>query len=213
MGRMKIYYETLNGSRLFLLKKLKTVKDNFYLAGGTGLALQIGHRISEDFDFFTFRKFDNGKLFDQLKKSLSEFNLSIIQNEEDTLTIMINNEVKSSFFKVDYENILPLIKTENAQIAQAKEIGVMKLLALTRALFKDYVDIYFILKEYPLEDLILLAKKKHPEFQESIYLKCLLSYGDIEKIPIVYMPDNETSPQEIFKFIESAAVSFLSERR
>jgi hypothetical protein len=213
MGRMKIYYETLNGGRFLLLKKLQTVKENFYLAGGTGLALQLGHRISEDFDFFTHKKFDNGQLFEQLKKSLSEFNLSIIQNEEDTLTIMINNEVKSSFFKVGYENILPLVMTDYVRIAQIKEIGVMKLLALTRALFKDYVDIYFILKEYPLEDLILSAKKKHPEFQESIYLKCLLSYGDVEKIPMVYMPGNEIPPQEIFKFIENAAVSFLSEKR
>ncbi|HVO75046.1 MAG TPA: nucleotidyl transferase AbiEii/AbiGii toxin family protein [Ignavibacteriaceae bacterium] len=209
---MKIYYESLDGSRFSLLKKLKMLGKNFYLAGGTGLALQLGHRISEDFDFFTHKKFDNINLFDRLKELLPEFILSIIQAEENTLTIMINNEVKSSFFKVGYENLLTLVTTEYVQIAQVKEIGVMKLLALTRALYKDYVDLYFILQEYPLEDLISLAKKKHPEFQESIYLKCLLSYHDVEKIPVVYMPGKEISPVEVFKFIEMTTVKFLDKK-
>lgn len=139
--------------------------------------------------------------------------MKIIQNEENTLTLLINNEVKISFFKIEYQNILPLIQTDYLQIAQVQEIGVMKLLALTRALYKDYVDIFFILKEYSLNGLLSLAKRKHPEFDESIYLKCLLSFSDIEKIPVVFMPGRDISPEKVFKFIEEQAINYLDEKK
>lgn len=210
---MKIYYDALNSGRFSLLENFKGLKENFYLAGGTGLALQIGHRISEVFDFFTSIKFDNAVLLNQIKKSFPNLNLKIIQNEENTLTLLINNEVKISFFKIEYQNILPLIQTDYLQIAQVQEIGVMKLLALTRALYKDYVDIFFILKEYSLNGLLSLAKRKYHEFDESIYLKCLLSFSDIEKIPVVFMPGRDISPEKVFKFIEEQAINYLDEKK
>jgi len=58
---MKIHYTVLDARRTKLLPALRSLKGAFYLAGGTGLALQLGHRISVDFDFFTDQHFDSTK--------------------------------------------------------------------------------------------------------------------------------------------------------
>ena len=71
-----MYWQVLGKKQINLLKKLKFLKNyGFYLAGGTALALQIGHRTSVDFDFYTQRKFDSRKLreeFDERFKNVQE---------------------------------------------------------------------------------------------------------------------------------------------
>jgi hypothetical protein len=63
----KLYWEILDGERKKLLPIFSSFKDDFYLAGGTALALQIGHRDSIDFDLFTRNNFSSQDLFKKLK--------------------------------------------------------------------------------------------------------------------------------------------------
>lgn len=63
-----IHYHILDGERRNILPLLGELKGQFYLAGGTGLALQIGHRDSIDFDFFTETDFDTALLLQKLEK-------------------------------------------------------------------------------------------------------------------------------------------------
>ena len=208
-GQIELKYDILDKGRIEILDALAEFKNNFYLAGGTGLALQIGHRISIDFDFFCFKLFDNEKLLERAKTIFLNNSIMVIQNELNTLTILLDSEIKISFFKLNYSNILPLIDTQYFKLAQKKEIGVMKLLALFRATYKDYVDMFYILKEINLTEIISLAEKKHEEINVGVYLKALISNDDIDDLPIVFNPGFEVSRKEVFSFIENETMKYI----
>ena len=76
-----LHYNVLNNKRFSIVKELQTFKKRFYLAGGTGLALQIGHRVSEDFDYFTNVPFNNEHLNSELYKLFPTHKISVIQND------------------------------------------------------------------------------------------------------------------------------------
>jgi hypothetical protein len=206
---IKLHYDVLNNKRFSIVKELQTFKNRFYLAGGTGLALQIGHRISEDFDFFTNVSFKNDRLNSELHKLFPNYTFLIIQNEENTFTCMLNGEIKLSFFKLGYENIFPLVCTEHFNIANILEIGIMKVLALPRASYKDYVDLYYIMNKYELCELMSASKKKHDDFNEAVYLKCLLSFQDLEMLPIHFTNGFEIESSKVFAFIEKKVKLYI----
>lgn len=208
-GDSKINYQVLDENRIKLLDKLAEFKNDFYLAGGTALALQIGHRVSVDFDFFTSAQFKNEELIQKIKNSFHEYSISIIQNERDTVTILLDDLIKLSFFCLSYSNILPFLETQYFNLTQVKEIGVMKLVALFRATYKDYVDIYFILQKYELKELINLAEKKHPNFDKTIYLKALISFDDVDDSPITFFSSFETDRNTVFTFIEKKVIEYI----
>lgn len=200
----------LDNNRKDILPLLKEFKDKFYLAGGTALALQLGHRISVDFDFFAIDDFnldDMQKINDRLFK---KHKLNAIQMEPGTYTILIDDEIKLSFFKIEHKTIKPFKESEWFKLCSEVEIGAIKISALLRAAFRDYVDIYFLLKKYSLEEIINLCLKKYPSFEVSVYLKALLSYDDIEIVPIKYAPGFETKPEEVFSFIENQTKTYIA---
>jgi len=190
--------------------QLAALKDDFYLAGGTGLALQIGHRVSEDFDFFTNRYFDNSQLLRRVETVFHEHDIVQLQNEERTLTLMMR-QVKISFFFVEPGPVTPLHESEYFRIASVPEIGAFKLIATLRAAFKDYVDLFFILQQYSLHDLFALARTKYPGMNESLYLKALVSYDDVDLSPIQYVKGFETVPEIIFESIKGHVDRYLKE--
>ncbi len=209
-GKNRLFYSVLDADRKNILDKLSVFKNHFYLAGETALALQIGHRISVDFDFFTAGKFENENLIKFVKTVFTQFEISIIQNEPDTLTFLLNDTVKISLSKLSYNNVLPLIETEYFKLVQIREIGVMKLLALFRATYKDYVDIYYILKKYELAEIIKIAVQKHPEFEASTYLRALISsYDDVDDLPIYFTEGFKVKREIIFNFIENKTVEYI----
>lgn len=208
-GDDKLFYNVLNDDRIRLLEILTEFKDDFYLAGGTALALQIGHRISVDFDFFTSKNFKNFELLKRIEKIFYEYKISVIQNENDTISVILNNEIKLSFFKLEYSNYFSLVNTKYFNIAQVKEIAIMKLLALFRFTYKDYVDIYFILKELNLQEIIQSAEKKHSNFDKSLYIKALLSYDDVDDFPIKFLAGNEIKRREVFDYIEMKTIEYI----
>ncbi len=208
-GKNDLIYTVLDDDRREILDKLSVFKNHFYLAGGTGLALQLGHRKSVDFDFFTSQEFENDKLINFVKTTFYGTKISVIQNELNTLTFLLNESIKLSLFKLQYSNVLPLLQTEFFNLAQILEIGVMKLLALFRATYKDYVDIYFILQKYDLAELINLAKKKHHELDIGIYLRALLAYDDVDDFPISFMQNFEINRKAVFGFIEKKTIEYL----
>ncbi|KAF0147041.1 MAG: hypothetical protein FD143_3126 [Ignavibacteria bacterium] len=205
------HFEVLDGARQNRLAKLAHFKDTFYLAGGTALALQIGHRISVDFDFFAFDSFVNEKLILRITELFHENKIEIIQNEINTVTAMLDDEIKLSFFYIKEKNIFSIIDTEYFKLAQIKEIGIMKLLALFRATYKDYIDIYFILQHCSLTELIEAAQKKHPDFNKTIYIKALLSYDDIDNSPITFIEGCMVEKEIVFNYLEKIAFGFIKE--
>lgn len=141
-----IHYEILPQEQKRIYKNLSFLKNKgFILFGGTAIALQLGHRQSIDFDFFTSNKLDK-KLKDEILKNLKSD--TMLQNEENTL-VFLKNEVKLSFFgDIDFairEN--SLILDDVLEVANLKSLLATKLKAtFDRAEYKDYIDIVEILK-------------------------------------------------------------------
>lgn len=157
---------------------------NFYLAGGTALALQIAHRRSIDFDFFTENSIDLQKI----KRRLALIGDYQVSAESDDLILDGRlNSVRVSFFNLPFPLIDQEITVGKLRIIAKKDIAAMKLLAISsRGSRKDFVDLYFLLREYSLEQMIGFFTKKYGESRENIYcaLKGLLYFVDAEKKPM-----------------------------
>jgi hypothetical protein len=205
-------FEILDAERKAMCLGLLQFKNDFYLAGGTGLALQVGHRISEDFDFFTEQPFDNDNLLKRVGLIFPGDSLTQLQNEPRTLTLLIRG-VKISFFCIDSPPVTPLEEVEYFRIASIQEIGIFKLLALPRASFKDYVDLFFILQHCSLKDLLDLARRKYPDFNEALYLKAFLSYSDVDLSPVQFTPGNEIANVKIFAALQRHAEDYIQSLR
>ena len=193
-----IFYSIFDKKRLIFLPLLKNFKRDFYLAGGTGLALQIGHRDSIDFDFFTEKDINTAKLFEQLKKVFKGYKIVKVQEEKNTLSVIIDDIIKLSFFTYKYKLVNKTIKTEYFDLASITDIACMKLSAIvSRATNKDYVDIYYILKKIDLPVLLDKMKNKFPDMDVNVVLKSLVFFDDIEKEPLRFRNNNRVNFQEV----------------
>jgi len=154
----------------------------FYLAGGTALAIQLGHRESIDLDFFAQEKFSVSKL----KYNLSQIGkLAVDYEDEDTLSGMLD-EVKVSFFHYGYAQIFSLVRYENIFLADERDIAAMKIDTISaRGSKKDFVDIYFLLQKYSLPDLIGFFEEKYKNIQYNKLhiLKSLVYFDDADSNP------------------------------
>ncbi len=183
-----MYEEILDKKTKLLLdqiKKLSFLKD-FYLAGGTALALQFGHRKSIDLDWFTEKNFSIRKIKNQLEKIGK---LEIVTEEEgDRLTLnCILNNVKLSFFEYKHKNLFPFIDYRGIKLADPRDIACMKISAISsRGSKKDFIDLYFLFKENDLETLMRLFERKYKgiKYNHMHLLKSLIYFEDAEKEPI-----------------------------
>jgi hypothetical protein len=190
------------------IKKFEKIKD-FYLAGGTALALQIGHRISVDLDFFSDEPIKKTLLQDI--EDFFEKPVEVLIKSKNELTIMID-EVKVTFLHYSFPLIYPLKKDDSIKIADIKEISLMKAYTLgRRQSFKDYVDLYTVVSK----DLITLklivenAKNKYEEvFNDRVFLEQLVYIDDIEDEPIQWI-DKSVSIEEILDFFEKKIKEYL----
>jgi len=153
-----------------LLSDVEFVQD-FYLAGGTGLALHLGHRFSVDLDFFSDDKNAIGP--DQrsaLRSCLNDPTLAITYDKDSTFVVNWRG-VGVSFFRLNlYPLVQPTLMVNQIRLADMQEIGAMKLAAvINRGTRKDMVDLYFIDKTpWPkiknfLEAKAIEAGRKHLE--------------------------------------------------
>ncbi len=183
-----------------LLKKNR-ILDGFYLAGGTGLALLIGHRKSKDLDFFTKNRINFEKLFDEIKRN---FNIEVDIFRENTLSGWIN-EIKVSFFEYHYDNLFPYEDYMGIDIASIADIGCMKMVAVVnRGTKRDFIDLYFICRYYfSIEKMFEFYKKKYGEhaMNEINIRKALVYFEDADKEVMPLMMRN-VKWRDVKKFFE-----------
>ena len=185
---MNIHYGILDDQRINVLPKLLPFRElGFYLAGGTALALQIGHRDSIDFDFFCLDSFDTTSLFSKIEQQFFGHNIVRLQDELNILEIVVDDVIRLSFMTYKYQFIEPVISTDFFDLASIVDIGCMKLSDITsRTAYKDYVDLYFILNEVSLQTLIDSLRVKLPTLDPSLALKSLVYFDDITPEEILY---------------------------
>ncbi|NIA09592.1 MAG: hypothetical protein GWP10_07660 [Nitrospiraceae bacterium] len=192
---------------------LKNFKDDFYLAGGTALALQIGHRDSNDFDFFTEKNIDTKKLFEQIREIFAGRKIEKVQEEKNTLTVVIDENIKISFFTYKYPLLKKLIDEPYLKLASIDDIACMKLSAIvSRSTLKDYVDLYFILQNKKLSELLKALQKKIPQLDISLVLKSLIYFDDLSSEKIIFRNDKKVSLNELKSFFENVVRNFITSK-
>lgn len=153
---------------------------DFYLAGGTALALHLGHRESIDLDFFSARDFS----LEKLKKGVSLIGQYQLTNEEDGTLDGMLDDVKLTFLRYEYPLLFPLTDFEGVKLADERDIACMKIDAISsRGSRKDFIDLYFLLEKYSLSDLFSFFEKKysHIGYNKLHLLKSLAYFSDVEE--------------------------------
>lgn len=159
-----------------------------YLAGGTAVALHLGHRLSVDFDFFAPEAMDSLHWLHELQTAFStDFNLSAVKIEKNTLVVNINS-TGFSMFTYTY----PLVESPvldvalPVHLASLRDLALMKLIAINqRGACKDFIDLKCIMEHtgLALEALITDIQRKYTVGEEIIFQlkKSLLYFDDAER--------------------------------
>jgi len=164
---------------LELLKALQadSLFSGFHLAGGTGLAMQLGHRLSIDLDLFSEKSFNPEVILQHLEK---KYNFQLDFRAANTLKGSID-KVKVDFITHSYILLKPLVLAEDIRIYSKEDIAAMKVNAIagngTRS--KDFVDLYFLLKEFSIKEVLGFFKKKYSQRDEFHVLKSLNYFDEV----------------------------------
>lgn len=182
------------------------VFSDFVLVGGTALALQIGHRKSIDLDFFGKSEIEEASFLN----SLSQYGkVKTLRKSKNVLITLVNN-IKVDFVNYAYPLIKPAKTTNNIRIASKEDIGAMKLNAITgRGSKKDFIDLFFLLKAYSLNQLLDFYKNKFADGSEFLLMKSLLFFEDAdeEETPEMLMDYNWEEIKSVIK--KTVEKSFL----
>lgn len=183
-----MHLEALNEKGKAIYPYLKNFQD-FYLAGGTALALQMGHRISVDFDFFSDKHIPKD-LLDKIKQIFTNRKIEVSVNNKEELTVFID-DTKITFLYYPFPTISSFAEYDNVTMLDIKEIAATKAYAIgRRGTLRDYVDLYFILKDghSTIEKIIETARKKYNnEFNSRLFLEQLIYLNDIEEENIIFL--------------------------
>lgn len=202
-----MHEETLSKNTRIVLEKIASITTPFYLAGGTALALQFGHRISVDLDFFSKDTFSVPLLVEQLN---TLGNLKIEDQSENTFNGSFDN-VKISFFYYPYPLLFQTKKYNRVFLADERDIGAMKIQAISgRGNKKDFIDFFVLLKKYSINELLDFFHKKYEKF----------NYNQLHILKsLIYFYDANTNPEPIYihpiswievkKFIQKVVDEYL----
>ncbi|MCI0565783.1 nucleotidyl transferase AbiEii/AbiGii toxin family protein [bacterium] len=206
-----MHEETIDAKAQSVLGKIggKEFLKPFYLAGGTALAIQLGHRISVDFDFFTPTHFSTSLI----KEELSHIGTLLISSEdpEGTLNGSLDG-VSISFFIYPYENKYPLIQFHGVFLADERDIAAMKIDAIsTRGSRKDFTDLYFLLRKYRLGEIINFFETRYSrvKYNKLHILKSLMYFEDADNDPPPILIQN-VSWNEIKRTITSESKKLVA---
>ena len=183
-----MFKETINRETKLVLEKItqSALADKFYLAGGTALAVQLGHRESIDLDWFCPSDFSNQEIKFELS-TLGE--LKITSEEKGTINGTLD-DVKVSFLRYQYDLMFPFFQMDGVKLADERDIAAMKIDAMSSCgSRKDFIDIYFLLKKYSLVDLIEFFEKKYHgiDYNKLHILKSLVYFVDADDEPMPRM--------------------------
>jgi len=143
------------------------LRDNFYFTGGTALSsCYLQHRYSDDLDFFTSGTFNNLAVLEIIQKWADSLNIKMDSQNIGELYIFTLNYNNSYSLRLDFNRYIykPLFDphiVSNLKIDNKKDIATNKLAVISeRAEIKDFVDLYFLLKEFSIFDLLEWSNKK-----------------------------------------------------
>lgn len=203
-----MHRDILTKNQTELLPLIKSFSKDFVLVGGTAMALHIGHRRSIDFDLFSNKPLNRNSIMRTIKNNKYPTK-EILYEAKDQIHITINM-VKMTFLQFPHK-----IKSTNElesiiKIPPLLDLAAMKAFALGgRVKWKDYVDLYFILKDhYDLKMVSNYSKKLFKTFfNEKLFREQLCYFKDIDYSESIEYYGEEISKKEIEKFLTEVATA------
>lgn len=190
-----------------MLADIKFMKD-YTLVGGSALAIQIKHRMSEDLDFITDKETINAAVIKRnIAKTFADYR--IIREEKQWQIDMIISGVKVTWFSagavaVDFKTHEYSSPYQKTRIARPEIIAVHKLSAISqRNTLRDYYDLFYLAKYVlPLEDIIALTRKLNPALSPVTYSETLIFTDDLpeEDMSAHLRPNENINKQQIADF-------------
>lgn len=164
-----------------LIQQLQEIPElnEFYLVGGTALALQLGHRNSVDIDLFTSKEFDDGDIIELINK---QYHISEIFRRRNTVICLVNN-IKTDFIRHNYELLFPPVREEGISFLRKEDIAAMKFHAIIQSgkRLKDFIDIYFLLEHFSMKQMVDFFTAKYKYSNAMIAMKAVLFFDDIDE--------------------------------
>ena len=164
-----------------LIQQLQSIPElnEFYLVGGTALALQLGHRNSIDIDLFTINKFDDAFVIDLISK---QYSVNEILRRSNTIICLINN-IKTDFIRHNYPILKPPVREEGIHFLSKEDIAAMKFHAIIQSgkRLKDFIDIYFLLQHFSMKQMVEFFSAKYTYSNPMIAMKAINFFDDIDE--------------------------------
>jgi hypothetical protein len=155
--------QTVEPSTFSLLSQLMNLEvlSTYNLVGGTGLSLKLGHRISIDIDLFSKEKIENELIINCLSETFQK-KFVLISSNKVGIFCKINN-IKVDLIHYNFDLINPIEEFENVRIVSSEDIAAMKIQAiLGRGVKKDFYDLFELLNQFSLNEIIQFHKLKYP---------------------------------------------------
>ena len=206
-----MHTEILNHDQLGLLPVLKLFRKEFYLVGGTAIALQFGHRRSIDFDMFTQNPFGSRRVLNVLAKAGKY--VTVTRRVSEQLNLSVDN-VKMTFFEYPYA-VDAVVSDETFRMPDLLSLAAMKAFALgRRSKWKDYVDLFFLLRgRFSLPEISDRAETVFgEEFSAKLFRSQLSYHKDIDYSEEVdYMPGFAVDAETVKAFLIDKALEGVAE--
>ena len=195
-----MHEEILTKEQRDLLPLVGKFREHFGLVGGTAIALHIGHRESIDFDMFNPEEFSNRGIRDVFRRTGKE--IDVLRALTGQFTFIVDG-VYMTFFHFPYPITYSEPFGEAANMPTLLTLAAMKAFALgQRSKWKDYVDLYFILRDFhSIEDISKKASELFGgEFNAKLFRQQLSFFDDVSyKEPVTFKPGFEVPDEEIKK--------------
>ncbi len=203
-----LHKETVSEGTLDLINRLmadEQLKD-FYLVGGTALSLMIGHRISIDIDLFIDKNFDAPAMAEYLK---SQYETEVRSLNKNSVSGFMEG-IKFDLISHRYPHVKSIENIEGIRMLSLQDIAAMKVNAIvgngTR--IKDFIDIYYLLKQITYEQVMESYLKKYPDVNPEIARASLLYHKDIDFTINITLLKEPVSWPSIDKGIRNATSAF-----
>jgi hypothetical protein len=197
-----MHTEVLTTVAVELFPQMSAFAEDFYLAGGTGLALQLGHRISVDFELFSPTPVKRTLLKSVEEAYRGKSRKPLVSNRQE-LTMTISG-VMFTFLHYPFPVILPVNETGPIPILCVKEILATKAYTIgRRGEFKDYFDLYAGLQRghITLSEILDLANQKYGDaFNGRLFLEQLVYLDDVDATSIIMKSGKLPTKSELIAF-------------
>ena len=203
-----MHSEILSDNQKELLPLMAQFRREYYLVGGTAIALYLGHRRSIDFDLFKPSAINHKRNLDKI--AASSFTHAVTRRVSEQMNLVVN-DVKVTFFQYPFP-IDPTAKFENCfRLPPLLQLAAMKAYALgRRSKWKDYVDLYFLLLDhFTIADISAVATQIFGNlYSEKMFRSQLCYFDDVDYTEAVdwLIPNPPTEEQ-----IKQALTEFATE--